>query len=58
MLFGGEGGGGGRKLFQSYGVHWIQKISILTPWRLFGNSKGERRGVSKTNIFNVQFVWA
>ena len=39
MLF-----GGGRKLFQSYGVLWIQKISILTPWRLIGNSKGERRG--------------
>ena len=35
-------------------VHWIQKISILTPWRLIGNSKGV--GVSKTNIFDVQFV--
>ena len=41
-------------------VHWIQKISILTPWTLIGNSKGVGGGggvgVSKTNIFDVQFV--
>ena len=27
----------------------LQKISILTPWKVIGNSEGE--GVSKTKIF-------